>query len=201
VTTVVIPFAGAGKTRLGAPRRLRRELALAMLGDVLAAARTVGRVRVVTADGDGAVLAADAGAEVVEDPGGGQAAAVQAALGGIEPGATLIANADLPCAVPHDFRSLLAATPAGGIAFVAARDGTTNALSISAASLFAPLYGADSAHRFARHARSLGLDAVSVALPNLADDVDTLDDLHRLRLRLGPRTQACLSSTRAEACG
>jgi 2-phospho-L-lactate guanylyltransferase (CobY/MobA/RfbA family) len=126
---------------------------------------------------------------------------VQAALGGLEPGATLIANADLPCAVPHDFRSLLAATPAGGIALVAARDGTTNALSISAPSLFAPLYGPDSAHRFACHARGLGLEAVSVALPNLADDVDTLDDLRRLQLRLGPRTQARLASTHAEALG
>jgi 2-phospho-L-lactate guanylyltransferase len=201
VTTVVIPFAGAGKTRLRTPRRLRRELSLAMLGDVLAAARTLGRIRVVTADEDGAALACDIGAELVEDPGGGQGAAVQAALGGLEPGATLIANADLPCAVPHDFRSLLAATPAGGIALVAARDGTTNALSISAPSLFAPLYGPDSAHRFACHARGLGLEAVSVALPNLADDVDTLDDLRRLQLRLGPRTQARLASTHAEALG
>ena len=29
-------------------------------------------------------------------------------------------------------------------------------------------------------------------MPNLADDVDTMDDLTRLQLRVGPRTQACL---------
>ncbi len=29
---------------------------------------------------------------------------------------------------------------------------------------------------------------------NLADDVDTVDDLRRLHLRLGPRSQVCLSS-------
>ena len=39
----------------------------------------------------------------------------------------------------------------------------------------------------------LGIEAVSVALPNLADDVDTMDDLTRLQLRAGPRTQACLA--------
>ena len=33
---------------------------------------------------------------------------------------------------------------------------------------------------------------VAAAIPNLADDVDTLDDLERLELRVGPRTQAAL---------
>jgi hypothetical protein len=37
------------------------------------------------------------------------------------------------------------------------------------------------------------LEAVSVAVPNLADDVDTMEDLARLQLRAGPRTQACLA--------
>jgi len=195
VTTVVIPFAGvAGKTRLHASRRVRQELSLAMLGDVIAATLPLGATRVVTGDADGALLAETAGASVVEDPGGGQAAAVSAGLAGLEPGATLIVNSDLPCAVPDDLRALLAATPAGGLALVEALDGTTNALSISAVETFAPLYGADSAKRFLAHARDLGLDAVSVAIPNLADDVDTVDDLHRLHLRLGPRSQVTLAN-------
>ena len=195
MTTVVIPFSGApGKTRLHASRRIRHELSLAMLGDVIAAGLPVGAVRVVTADADGAVLAETAGATVVDDPGGGQAAAVAAALDGVEPGATLIVNADVPCAVPDDLRGLLAATPAGGVALVEALDGTTNALSVPAAEVFAPLYGADSAKRFLGHARELGLEAVSVAIPNLADDVDTLADLERLHLRLGPRSQVSLAN-------
>lgn len=195
MTTVVIPFAGAnGKTRLHASRRVRHELSLAMLGDVIAASLPVGRTRVVTGDDDGAVLAESAGATVVRDPGGGQAAAVTAALADVEPGATLIVNSDVPCVVPDDLRALLAATPAGGLALVEALDGTTNALSISAAETFAPLYGADSARRFLGHAQELGLDAVSVAIPNLADDVDTVDDLHRLQLRLGPRSQVTLAN-------
>jgi 2-phospho-L-lactate/phosphoenolpyruvate guanylyltransferase len=194
VTTVVIPFAGAdGKSRLHDSRRVRRDVSLAMLGDVLAACVPVGAARVVTSDAAGAEVARDAGATVVDDPGGGQGAAVLRALEGIEPGGTLIVNSDLPCAVPDDLRSLLAATPAGGIALVEALDGTTNALSIPAAETFAPCYGRDSATRFKAHARELGLDAVSVVIPNLADDVDTLDDLNRLHLRLGPRSQSALA--------
>jgi 2-phospho-L-lactate guanylyltransferase (CobY/MobA/RfbA family) len=95
--------------------------------------------------------------------------------------------------VPHDLRSLLAATPAGSLALVEALDGTTNALSLPAPEAFAPLYGPGSADRFREHAASLGLEAVSVALPNIADDVDTMEDLTRLQLRAGPRTQACLA--------
>lgn len=200
MATVVIPFAGVeGKTRLHASGRVRRDLSLAMLGDVLSAALVMGATRVVTADPDGVELAKDIGAQVVEDPGEGQGAAVEAALAGLEPGAILIVNADLPCAVPADLRALLAATPAGGIAFVEALDGTTNALSIPAPEVFAPLYGRDSAARFRARAEELGLQAVSAALPNLSDDVDTIDDLQRLQLRLGPRSQACLAKLPAEA--
>jgi 2-phospho-L-lactate/phosphoenolpyruvate guanylyltransferase len=197
--TVVIPFAGvAGKTRLEASRRARRELSLAMVGDVLAAARAVGDVRIVTSDVDGASLAREVGADVVDDPGGGQGAAVAAALAGLEPGGIVVVNADVPCVVPADLRALLAATPAGGTALVEALDGTTNALGLSAPALFAPLYGANSAARFRARAAELGVEAVSVAVPNLADDVDTLDDLRRLHLRLGPRSQMALSSLHAE---
>jgi 2-phospho-L-lactate guanylyltransferase len=200
VTTVVIPFAGVeGKTRLHASRRTRRELSLAMLGDVLAAALAVGRVRVVTPDAHGAALATEVGAEAAEDPGGGQGAAVESALAGLEPGAILIVNADVPCVVPGDLRALLAATPAGGIAFVEALDGTTNALSVPSPAAFSPLYGRDSATRFQGRAAELGLEAVSAALPNLADDVDTIDDLQRLHLRLGPRSQACLAALGVES--
>jgi 2-phospho-L-lactate/phosphoenolpyruvate guanylyltransferase len=194
VPTVVVPFAGAqGKTRLHESSRVRRTLSLAMLGDVLAACVAVGRTRVVTSDPGGAEAAREAGAEAVDDPGGGQGEAVLAGLAGLEPGPILVLNADVPCVVPQDLRSLLAATPAGGIALVEALDGTTNALGLSAPDVFAPLYGPDSAARFRERAVSLGLEAVPVALPNVSDDVDTMDDLARLQLRCGPRTQAALA--------
>ncbi len=194
VPTVVIPFAGAaGKTRLSDSSRVRRELSLAMLGDVLAACVAVGRTRVVTPDGEGAEAARGAGAEAVADPGGGQGAAVQAGLAGTEPERILVLNADLPCVTPEDLRALLAATPAGGVALVEAIDGTTNALSLPAGDVFAPLYGPDSAMRFKAHAARLRLEAVSVVVPNIAEDVDTMADLERLQLRCGPRTQAALA--------
>jgi 2-phospho-L-lactate guanylyltransferase len=198
--TVVIPFAGAeGKTRLHASARIRRALAHAMFCDVLAACLLVGRTRVVTPDEEAAAATRDAGGEAVDDPGGGQGAAVQAGLGGVEPGGILVVNADVPCVVPHDLRSLLAATPAGCLALVEALDGTTNALSLPSAEAFAPLYGPSSSDRFREHAASLGVEAVSVALPNLAEDVDTMDDLTRLQLRAGPRTQACLAELERSA--
>jgi 2-phospho-L-lactate guanylyltransferase len=193
VVTVVIPFVGAeGKRRLHSSSRIRRALAHAMFCDVLAACLLVGHTRVVTPDEETAAAAVEAGAEAVADPGGGQGAAVQAALEGVELGGILVVNADLPCVVPHDLRSLLTATPAGCLALVEALDGTTNALSLPSAEAFAPLYGPSSSDRFRAHAATLGLEAVSVALPNLADDVDTMEDLTRLGLRAGPRTQACL---------
>lgn len=202
MTTFVIPFAGVeGKTRLHASSRVRREVSLAMLGDVLSAARRVGDVHVVTADADGAAIATDAGAAVLDDPGGGQGVAVQAALHELGREAILILNADVPCVVPGDLRALLAATPSAGVALVEAPDGTTNALSLSAPEAFAPLYGPGSAARFRAHAEALGLAAVDAALPNLVDDVDTLEDLQRLQLRVGPRSQACLASLLAAACG
>ncbi|HEU5244131.1 MAG TPA: 2-phospho-L-lactate guanylyltransferase [Gaiellaceae bacterium] len=194
MATVVIPFAGAdGKTRLHSSTRIRRALAHAMLCDVLAASVAVGCTLVVTPDEEGAAAARDAGAEVVADPGGGQGAAVRAGLEGVEIGGTLVVNADVPCVVPHDLRTLLAATPAGCIALVEALDGTTNALSLPSPDAFAPLYGPSSSDRFREHGASLGLEVVSVLVPNLADDVDTMEDLTRLQLRAGPRTQACLA--------
>jgi 2-phospho-L-lactate guanylyltransferase len=191
MTVVVVPFR-EGKSRLSPARHVRRSLALAMLGDVLAAAVTIDETVVVTDDADAVALAVELGATVLDDPGHGQAAAVASALAERAPGPALVVNADVACAVPHDLRSLLAATPINGIALVEALDGTTNALSLPAAAAFAPVYGPGSAERFVDHARGLGLEAVRVAIPNLADDVDTQDDLERLQLRVGPRTQAAL---------
>jgi len=198
MAVIVVPFRGlAGKQRLtGLGVDTHRAVVLAMLADVLAAATTVGETVVVTNDDDGRDLAATAGARLVDDPGGGQSPAVAAALGLLDIDAVLIVNADVPCVVPYDLRSLLAATPLGGIALVASADGRTNALSLPAPNLFDPLYGPRSADRFQRAARDLGLEAVAVAIPNLADDVDTREDLDRLQLRAGPHTQSALQGLR-----
>jgi 2-phospho-L-lactate guanylyltransferase (CobY/MobA/RfbA family) len=110
----------------------------------------------------------------------------------------LIVNADLPAVVPEDLRALLTVAPPRGIALVEALDGTTNALCLPAPEVFAPLYGAGSAARFAAHAAGLGLDAIRASIPGLRDDVDTLTDLQQLKRRLGPRTQAALMQLELE---
>jgi 2-phospho-L-lactate guanylyltransferase len=193
---IVVPFRGSGgKQRLtGFDHEAHRAIVLAMLRDVLVATTQVSRSVVVTRDEDGRAAALESGAEVVDDPGGGQGAAVAAAIGLFPSDAVLVVNADVPCVVPYDLRSLLAATPRGGIALVPSDDGRTNALSLPAPHLFEPLYGARSAERFQRAARDLGLEAVVVSIPNLADDVDTRADLERVLHRAGAHTRAAVNA-------
>ena len=149
-----------------------------MLEDVLAAAERVGAV-------------------VVADEPGGQGQAVEGALRRVEQGPVLIVNADLPCARPRDLLTLLGALPEGGMALVEAADGTTNALALASPHLFAPLYGPNSADRFLARAERLDVPAAFAAIPNLAEDVDTLSDLERIEPRVGPRTKAALDALRA----
>jgi 2-phospho-L-lactate guanylyltransferase len=177
VPAIVIPYRGDAKRRLSPS--VRAALAVAMLGDVVAAAREVGRVVVVT--DDAAVV--PSGVEVALDPGAGLGAAVATGLQRVESDA-LVVNADLPAATPDALRKLADA----GLALVEAADGTTNALSLPDPSLFAPLYGAGSADRFRAHA-----PFATVSIPELEADVDSDADLERLPARLGPRTRALLA--------
>jgi len=194
MTAIVVPFRGnRDKQRIEAPDDVRAHLALAMLGDVVTACVATTRTLIVTADEGAAELAAALGAEISADPGGGQGEAVKAGLAGLPEEPVLVVNADVPCVVPHDLRTLAGAAELGAIGLVEAGDGTTNALALPRPSAFAPLYGARSADRFRDHAAALGVESVAAAIPNLADDVDTLDDLERLTLRAGPRTQAVLA--------
>lgn len=181
----VIPFRAEGKTRL--PEELRREVALAMLGDVVEVALAVGEVRVVTDDPAARLVAGDLGARLVDDPGGGQGPAVGAGLEEAE-GLCLVVNADVPRIRPSDLNALAVPALLGRLGIVVAADGTTNALGLSNAGLFAPLYGAGSAARFREHAATLGVDAEELALANLVDDVDTISDLARIGPRAGART-------------
>lgn len=177
--TIVVPYRGDSKSRLPAP--IRAAAAVAMLGDVVAAAQEVGGVLVVTDDPD----VVPPGAEHVPDPGEGLGTAVAAGLARVD-GHALVVNADLPCATPAAIARLAAA----GLALVEAEDGTTNALSLPEPSRFTPLYGPRSAERFRADA-----PFATVAIPELMDDVDSGEDLERLVLPLGPRTQALLAVT------
>jgi 2-phospho-L-lactate guanylyltransferase len=188
--TVVVPFRSSDpKRRLDRVSEAGRVLlAEAMLADVLDAALAVGRV-VVVASGP---LALPSDVELVADPRRGQGAAVKAGLdaaGAEAVGVYLVVNADLPCATPRDLLALAGAVPEEGLALSAAADGTTNAVAFVDPSLFEPLYGRGSAARFA----ALG-PARFVDVPNLIDDVDTLDDLRRVAARVGPNTARAMEA-------
>src|SRR5947199_6434844 len=127
------------------------------------------------------VQEAAGGALVVDRP-GGQGEALAAALAEVR-GPVTIVNSDLPCVTAAELRELNAAAPA----LVAADDGTTNALALRDARDFEPLYGPGSAARFEKRLSAKPLD-----LPGLRDDVDTWDDLERVRGRIGKHTRAYL---------
>jgi 2-phospho-L-lactate/phosphoenolpyruvate guanylyltransferase len=177
VPTIVVPYRGDAKRRL--PASIRAGVAVAMLGDVVAAGLEVGPVVVVT--DDRAVV--PPGAQALSDPGVGLGAAVAAGLAEVE-GHALVVNADLPCVTPEALRRLAAA----GLALVEAADGTTNALSLPDAAIFASLYGPGSAARFRAHAPFATLD-----IPELVADVDTGADLERVASCCGPRTRALVA--------
>jgi len=179
---VVVPFREQGaKSRLGfGSEATRRAIVLAMLGDVLDAAAAVGTAIVALGER-------------------GQGRAVAAELDGLPDEPVLVANADLACATPRDLLALLGCAPPGGMALVEAADGTTNALALSSPRQFASLYGPGSAARFRAHGARVEVDCVTAEIPNLAEDVDTADDLERLEARLGRRTSAVLASLRLGA--
>jgi 2-phospho-L-lactate guanylyltransferase (CobY/MobA/RfbA family) len=159
VARYVIPFRPNGKTRLG-----DAQLATRMAHDVEAAVRRVSPDPL-----------------VVTGP-GGLGEALAAALAEVR-GAVTIVNADCPAVTPEELDELTRAAPA----LVAARDGTTNAISLRDADDFVSLYGPGSADRFEAELGARRLD-----LPGLRDDVDTWDDLERIRPRLGEHTRAYL---------
>ena len=125
---------------------------------------------------------AAAGDALVVDAPGGQGSAIAAALSELD-GPVTIVNSDLPCVTASELELLSAAAPA----LVAAADGTTNALALRNASDFQPLYGEGSAARFEQR-----LGARRLELPGLRDDVDTWDDLERVRDRVGTHTREYL---------
>jgi 2-phospho-L-lactate guanylyltransferase len=181
VASVVVPFRAASAKRRLEPldQDSRTALAHMMLADVLAAAIVVGPTFVVTErEAERArALAESHGAAVIDDPGGGQGAAVEAGLAAVDEWPALVVNADLPEVQPRDLLALLGAMPEDGIALAPAPDGTTNALALAKPGLFEPLYGPGSAARFRTRAEERGIEVAEFDAPALALDVDTVGEL------------------------
>jgi 2-phospho-L-lactate guanylyltransferase len=179
---------------------LRRSLVEAMLGDVLAAlaeCRSVDRVLVVSPDERARQLAEQAGALTLADP---EAGHNEAATAGIE--AALREHADRVALVPGDcpaldpleLDGLLTETETGtgtgtdartvpvpDAIVIPDRHGTgTNALILTPPDALAPSFGPGSCARHLEHAAHAGVSCRVVALPSLALDVDTPEDLDAL---------------------
>jgi 2-phospho-L-lactate guanylyltransferase len=169
----------------------RRGLVIAMLEDVLEAcrrARSVERTLVVTPDPS--LVPADV--ELVADLGRGHAAAIELALGQAPADGALIVMADCPLVRPETLDRLAAA--ARPVAIGLAQDGGTNALALRPADAVTPAFGIpNGAALIVRRARAAGLEPAVIDDAGLAFDVDTLDDLERVRdLGNGTRTHRFL---------
>jgi 2-phospho-L-lactate guanylyltransferase len=193
--TVVIPVKrlSAAKSRLrgAVPATRHAELALAMVGDTVAAVlagSAVGELVVVTDDPDAAAAVRALGARVVPDPGGGLNAAMR--FGADEVAGTIghraVLTGDLPALRPSQLDAALRA--ATGRAFVADAAGTgTVLLAAPPGEALDPRFGPGSANA---HAGS-GAVPLPGDWPGLRQDVDTPADLAAV-LALGAGGRTCV---------
>ncbi|GLK18046.1 2-phospho-L-lactate guanylyltransferase [Herbiconiux flava] len=209
--TLVVPVKGTaeGKSRLMPERSAEERLLLAEAFTLdavaaLRAARTVGRVIVVT-DAGSSIAArlreTVPGVEVLDDPGEGLNAAVARGIAAADDGPTAAMLGDLPTLVAGDVDEALEAAYAHPLAFVADAEGSGTTLITAAGSTagagLVPRFGAGSAgrHRAAGHvALALGDDST------LRHDVDTEAELQQAwRRGVGPATARVLESLKPPA--
>jgi 2-phospho-L-lactate/phosphoenolpyruvate guanylyltransferase len=197
--TAILPVKrfDAAKQRLagGVDEERRRELAAAMVADVLeaiGAARAVERLIVVSGDPVAQELAAAAGAEVVPDPeDAGHVEAAQAGIARAEvEGAELVVllAGDCPLLDPRELDRLLTGVPGGYVGIVPDRHGTgTNALVLSPPDAIVPAFGEGSRERHVEAARAAGIPFGIEELPSIELDLDTPADVIALTRELEAR--------------
>ncbi|HET7510168.1 MAG TPA: 2-phospho-L-lactate guanylyltransferase [Solirubrobacterales bacterium] len=197
----------AAKQRLAAgvdPER-RRELAAAMLADVLEAiggARALERLIVVTGDPVAQELAAEADAEVVPDP--EDAGHIAAALAGIAraevEGAerVVLLAGDCPLLDPRELDRLLTGVPGSYVGIVPDRHGTgTNALLLSPPSAIVPAFGEGSRDLHVEAARAAGIPFGIEELPSIELDLDTPGDVIALTRELAKEPKRARRTAKA----
>lgn len=195
---VPIKAPAAAKQRLAgvlsAPAR--RDLALAMAEDVLAAlaeARGLAGIVVVTDNGEVAALAGRFDVQILaEDARDGQTAAVAAAarmLARVGEGMLTI-PADVPLIEPADVSAVLDCAARRPFAIVPAHDGRgSNAVLCVPADVVALRFGGESCAAHLAAARACGIEPVTLDLPRIALDIDEPADLDRF-LAIPSRTRA-----------
>lgn len=167
------------------PVATRRELALAMLDDVLATVSVVEElsgVVVVTLDPDAAAAANRWGARVWSDGArDGHTGAVTAAARRLadDGAAMLTLPGDVPLVTPADIREIITAhRRSPGFVIVPARDDLgSNAILCSQPTRVPLRFGANSYYPHLDVARAHGVEPVTVRLPRIALDVDEPEDL------------------------
>jgi 2-phospho-L-lactate guanylyltransferase len=215
-TLAVLPVKsfGRAKQRLGEAvgADQRRDLARAMVGDVLEAlahVKGLDGVILVTAESLDLEEAGSGGrrfarVETVHDPeeAGQSAAARRGVRVAVERNAerVLLVPGDCPALDPGEVTELLA-EPSDGVVIVPDRHGAgTNALLIAPPDALEPAFGPGSFARHAALAHSAGANVRVGRLPSLELDVDTPGDLAALRAALAarsggaPRTRALLET-------
>lgn len=194
LAVITIKRFDAAKQRLAGTidEELRRRLAEAMLGDVLAAvreARLIDGMIVVTGEGRAAVMAREAGAEVVADPedGGHSAAASLGVARAAERGAdrVVLLPGDCPLLDPRELDRMLTGMPSPWVAVVPDRHGTgTNAVALAPPDAIAPAFGEGSCERHLELARAAGVPSSREEVPTLGLDLDTPADIVALTREL-----------------
>ena len=183
----------------------RRDLAAAMVADVLDALARIERLEavvVVTAEPLAVAATEAAGAAVVHDPeeAGQSTAARRGIAAALELGAerVLAVPGDCPALDAGQVGALLAREREPGVVIVPDRHGSgTNALLLAPPDAIAPSFGVGSFARHAARARAAGATIRVARLASLELDVDTPEDLAALQAALSasagaPRTRAVL---------
>ena len=190
------------KSRLGPALHAgeRRELVLAMLDDVLRAIRGAhhGAVVVVTPDEALRPLAASYDAELLPDEGLGTNAAIITALSSATvkaADAVLILQGDLPQLRAEHVSAMqqaLAELDGPSALLIPNDDGGTSALGLRPPSAMPTAFGPESGARHRRSATASDVTWRELPFADLANDVDTIEDLERVGRIAGPATTALL---------
>jgi 2-phospho-L-lactate guanylyltransferase len=166
----------------------RARLAEALFHDLLSKIRRckrIDRVLIVTADERVARHARWLGHEVVleaEDGGHAEAASAGARAAAARGfGRVAMLPVDCPLFDPLELDSHLGMTPRAALIVPDRHSTGTNALVLSPPQAFVPAFGPDSSARHVSRAREAGISFAMEPIESLADDLDTPEDMLRLR--------------------
>lgn len=165
----------------------RRELALAMLEDVvraLTAAPAINTVAVVSPDADVRALAAELGAKAIEEPASvrGINQALSHALASLSPvpDAVVVVLADVPLITPDDVQAAIEALPERGLVLCPSHDNGTSLLAMRPAGLIPFRFGPKSFSLHKREAAARSIPTEVLRIESLSRDIDSPEDLREL---------------------